>query len=150
VTETPETTAEHALAGAAALLDAGPGPARARTVVRLLRHALEMAVDTYWEVVRPGEVVGRSRRGRQIRLLVAVLDHPTAHGIYATWCMLSDAARPHPYDLAATVGELRALQAAVTRQLAALAEATSAAGAVRTGPASGSSSIARTGAAPSA
>ena len=115
--------AGRALAGAAALLDAGPGPARARTVVRLLRHALEVAVDAFWEATRPGEVAGHSRRARQIRLLAATVDRSTAHGVYATWCMLSDAAKPHPYELAPTTSELRALQAATERHVAALAEA---------------------------
>jgi hypothetical protein len=115
--------AVRALSGAAALLDAGPGPARVRTIVRLLRHALEVAVDAFWESTRPGEVAGRSRRGRQIRLLAASIDRRTAHDVYATWCMLSDAAKPHPYELAPTVGELRALQAATQRHVAALEHA---------------------------
>jgi len=118
-----EWLAARALAGAAVLLDAGPGPARARTVARLLRHALEAAVDAYWEVTRPGEVTGRGRRARQFRLLVATIDRRTAHDVYATWCMLSDAAKPHPYELAPTAGELRALQAAAERHVASLTRA---------------------------
>lgn len=115
--------AKRALAGAASLLDAGPGQARTRTVVRLLRHALESAVDGYWETTRPGEVVGRGRRARQIRLLAATVDKRIVHDVYATWCMLSDAAKPHPYELIPTVRELRALQAATERQVQALLHA---------------------------
>jgi hypothetical protein len=121
-----EGATTRALVGAAALLDAGPGPARARTVVRFLRHALETAVDGYWEATRPGEVAGRSGRGKQIRLLAAVVDRRTAHDVYATWCMLSDAAKPHPYELVLTIGELRALQAATERHATALASAAAA------------------------
>jgi hypothetical protein len=91
--------------------------------VRLLRHALEAAIDAFWETTRPGEVAGCGGRGRQIRLLAAVIDRQRAHEVYATWCMLSDAAKPHPYELGPTVGELRALQAATKRHVTALADA---------------------------
>lgn len=122
----PDTLlAERALAAATILLEAGPGPARARTVVRLLRHSLEIAVDAYWEATRPGEVVGHSGRGRQIRLLAATIDRCAAHEVYATWCRLSDAAKPHPYELSPGIGELRCLHAATERQLATLAFSTS-------------------------
>ena len=64
---------------------------------------------------------GRAGRGQQLRLLVATLDRASAHDVYATWCRLSDAAKPHPYELAPTVDELRALQAAAQRAVALLA-----------------------------
>jgi hypothetical protein len=110
VTEAPApATAATAMAGAEALLDAGPGRARARTVARLLRYALEQAVGDYWEAARPGEV-GRRIDGRRLRLLAATLGTPAAHRVYALWCALSDAAKPHPYEHAPSVAELRALQ----------------------------------------
>lgn len=117
----PVTPAE-ALAGADSLITGGGAveSGRARSAVRLLRYAVEVAADDYWEGIRPGEVAGRAGRGQQLRLLAATLDRATAHDVYATWCMLSDAAKPHPYELAPTVGELRALQAAAVRAVAAL------------------------------
>jgi hypothetical protein len=65
-------------------LDSGPGPADARTVARLLRYALEVAVDSHWDVTRPGEIAGKSSRGRQIRLLAATIDRQIAHDVNAT------------------------------------------------------------------
>jgi hypothetical protein len=121
----PLSAASRALDGAEALLaedSALPHGSRARTIARLLRHALEVAADAYWETVRPGSVVGKAGRGRQLRLLAATLDRAAAHEIYSTWCMLSDASKPHPYELAATVAELTAL-AARTRRLVALLDA---------------------------
>jgi hypothetical protein len=120
---------------------------RARTVARLLRYAVETTADNYWETIRPGEVVGHAGRGHQLRLLAATLDRRTAHDVYATWCMLSDATKPHPYELAPTVGELRALQAAAMRAVTALDPG---APDVRTERATGSSSTSRTGTAPAA
>jgi hypothetical protein len=115
-------TAAEALAGAETIIagKAALESGRARTVARLLRYAVEAAADHYWEITRPGEVVGRAGRGQQLRLLAATLDRVTAHDVYATWCMLSDAAKPHPYELAPTVGELRALQSAAARAVTAL------------------------------
>lgn len=124
--------AGHAMAASGRALDAAeklladfaaPQGSRARTVARLLRHALEAAADDYWESARPGAVVGRAGRGRQLRLLAATLDRSTAHDIYSTWCMLSDASKPHPYELAPTVDELTALAARTTRAVTVLLEA---------------------------
>lgn len=103
----------HALDGAAAVLDGGPGPAQARTVVRLLRYAVETALDDYWESARPGEIPSTVGRGKRLRLLAATaLGRQFAHETYTTWCRLSDAARPHAYEPAPSVTELRALQTA--------------------------------------
>jgi len=129
----------RALAGAAALLKAGPGPARARTVVRLLRYAVETALDVYWESERPGAVPATVGRGRRFRLLSATLGRDFAHDAYTTWCRLSDAARPHPYELAPAVTDLVALERAVVRAVDGLSRA-----AVRTGRATGASSTSRT------
>lgn len=123
MTETPApATAATAMAGAEALLDAGPGRARARTVARLLRYALEQAVGDYWEAARPGEV-GRRTDGRRLRLLAATLGTPAAHRVYALWCALSDAAKPHPYEHAPSAAELRALQAKTVKAVDDLAAA---------------------------
>lgn len=110
----------RALASAALLQELDSTVFRTRSVVRLLRHAVEIAVDDLWATVRPGEVVGRSTRARQIRLLAA-LDRQVARETYALWCMLSDAARPHIYELAASPEELRSLQARAARAVDALA-----------------------------
>lgn len=124
----------RALAGAASLLDSGPGPARARTVVRLLRYALESALNAYWEALRPGEVPPQAPTGRRLRLLTATLPREFAHSTYTTWCRLSDAARPHPYELAPSVEELRSLQRATETAVEGLTPEP-----FRSGPASGAS-----------
>ena len=123
-----------ALTAAASLLDAGAGPARARTVVRLLRYALEGALDLYWDAVRQGEVPKTVPRGRRLRLLTATLGRSFAHDTYTTWCRLSDAARPAPYEPAPPAAELRELQRKTETAVAGLL-----AGAVTSGLASGAS-----------
>lgn len=127
-------TPEEALRAADSLLDEGPGPARARTVVRLLRYALESALDLYWDAARPGEVPETVPRGRRLRLLAATLGRPFAHDTYTTWCRLSDAARPAPYEPAPPVSELRELQRRTGTAVAGLLG-----GAVTSGPATGAS-----------
>ena len=113
--------ARRALDGAATLLDAGPGPAQSRTVVRLLRYAVETALDDYWETARPGEIPATVGRGKRLRLLaVTPLGRAFAHETYTTWCRLSDAARPHAYETAPSVAELRALQAGAAAAVAGL------------------------------
>lgn len=113
--------ARRALDGAAAVLDGGPGPAQSRTVVRLLRYAVETALDDYWESARPGEVPPTVGRGKRLRLLAATpLGRAFAHETYTTWCRLSDAARPHAYETAPSVTELRVLQAGAEAAVAGL------------------------------
>jgi hypothetical protein len=124
-----------ALVAAASLLDEGPGPARSRTVVRLLRYALEGALDAYWAAARPGEVPVTVPRGRRLRLLAATLGREFAHDTYTTWCRLSDAARPAPYEPAPHVTELRELQRRTETAVEGLLG-----GAVTTWPATGASS----------
>ncbi len=122
------------LASAELLLQLDSTVFRSRTVARLLRHALELAVDQMWTALRPGEVLGRSTRARQIRLIAAV-DQAAARDTYALWCVLSDAARPHIYELSAAHDELQSLQVRTGRAIAAL----QALHAVRTSPAIDSS-----------
>lgn len=123
-----------ALAAAAVLLDDGPGPARARTVVRLLRYALETALDLYWETERPGEVPVTVGRGRRLRLLAATLGRTFAHDTYTTWCRLSDAARPGAYEPPPAAAELRELQRRTEDAVAGLVAAP-----VTSAPATGAS-----------
>jgi hypothetical protein len=99
-----------ALSAAAALLEAGLGPSRARTVARLLRYALEAALDEYWDLVRAGEVPKTVPRARRLRLLAATCGRKFAHDTYTTWCRLSDASRPAPYEPPPSTAELRELQ----------------------------------------
>ena len=139
MTEPDRSDAAGAMAGAAALLDDGAGSAHPRTVVRLLRRALELALDHYWNAARPGEIPATSGRGRRLRLLAATLGRTFAHDTYRLWGRLSDAARPAPYDPAPTAAELRELQRrteTAVRQLLV--------GAITSGPASGASSTSRT------
>ena len=127
-----------ALRAAAELIDEGPGPARARTVVRLLRYALESALDAYWAAERPGEVPVTVPRSRRLRLLAATLGREFAHDTYTTWCRLSDAARPAPYEPAPPVTELRELQRRTGIAVDGLL------GGVTSGPATGGSCTSRT------
>jgi len=129
----------EALAGAAALLDAGPGAARARTVVRLLRYALEAALDEYWDAVRPGEVPRSSPRGRRLRLLSATLGRAFAHDTYTMWTRLSGAARPMAYEPPPPAAECRELQRRTELAVAGLLAA-----AVTSAPATGASCTSRT------
>lgn len=114
----PEAHAAHD--AARRMLNSDLDPAHARTVARLLRHAVERAVDAFWDTARPGEVTDR-RRARRIRL-VRAYDADIARHAYATWCMLSDAARPHLYEMAPAEHELHALQSHTSRLLTALAD----------------------------
>jgi hypothetical protein len=129
----------EALSGAAGLLDKGPGPALARTVVRLLRYALETALDRYWDATRPGEIPKTVPRGRRLRLLAATLGRAFAHDTYTTWNRLSDAAHPAAYDPPPPAAELRELQRRTETAVAGLA-----AGAVTSAPATGASCTSRT------
>jgi hypothetical protein len=91
--------------------------------VRLLRYALEESVRTFWELTRPGEIGRRGKPGRRLRLLAAPLGTAAAHEIYALWCVLSDAAKPHPYELAPAGEELRALQVRTEHAVGVLRQA---------------------------
>ena len=94
-----------------------PDAGHARTIARLHRYALEHAVDTFWQQVRPGQVA--AGRGRRLRLLRAY-DAATATQAYATWCMLSDASHPRLYELPPPDQELRSLGAQVGQLLDAV------------------------------
>lgn len=119
----PVSSTDAAAAADAAhrLLQLAPEPSRSRTVARLLRYALEQAVDDHWDDLRPGEVTDRSTRARRIRL-IAAQDPAIAKEAFAAWCLLSDAARPHIYEMAAPVHELTALYERTQRMRALLAE----------------------------
>ena len=129
----------EALSGAAELLDKGPGPAQARTVVRLLRYALETALDLYWDAARPGEVPKTAPRGRRLRLLTATLGRAFAHDTYTTWNRLSDAAHPAAYDPPPAATELRELQRRTEAAIAGLL-----ASVVTSAPATGASCTSHT------
>lgn len=138
---TPDLSGDPAaaLAAAAALLDVGPGAARARTVARLLRYALEMALDNYWDAARPGEIPKTVGRGRRLRLLTATLGRPFAHETYTTYNRLSEAARPTAYDPPPMAAELRELQRKTETAVTALRT-----GVVTSAPATGASCTSRT------
>ena len=84
-----------------------------RTVARLTRLALERATDSYWSRTRPEMI----QCPMTIRLLMleSVLGRAGARKVFLTWSRLSNAAHPHPYDLAPTAGELRRWHDEVTR-----------------------------------
>ena len=95
-----------------------------RTVARLTRLALERATDSYWSRTRPE----MTYCPMTIRLLMleTVLNRSGARKAFLTWSRLSDAAHPHPYDLAPTAGELRRWHNEVTRIVELLIELTDA------------------------
>lgn len=107
--------------------------------MRLLRYALESALDVYWDGARPGQVPRSVKRSKRLRLLAATLGRTFAHDTYTTWCRLSYAARPAPYDPAPPVAELRALQERTESAVRGLLG-----GAVTNGPANGASNTSRT------
>jgi len=135
----PRSDPATALAAAAALLDGGPGPSLARTVVRLLRYALETALDEYWDTARPVEVPRTVPRGRRLRLLAATLGRTFAHDTYTTYNRLSDAAHPSAYESPPPAAELRELQRRTAEAVAGLL-----AGPVTSAPATGASCTSHT------
>jgi len=143
-----ESQSARALASADHMLTVTLTPSQSRGVARVLRHALEQAVDELWERIRPGDVVGHSTRARRIRL-VAALDQSVAKESHALWCMLSDAARPHIYEMAPSIDELRALRARTRHSLAELGRLDGISPcSVRTGPATDASCTSNTGTTP--
>jgi len=93
-----------------------------RMAARLMRCALERAVDRHWHQARP-EVIACPIIKMRILMLETALGRASARDAYTLWSSLSDATHPHPYELAPTGGELRRWHdevAQLVRQLAAV------------------------------
>jgi hypothetical protein len=83
-----------------------PGAAWPRSVVWLIRLALEHELDCFW--TRRNAAVRRSRRMRSKLLALGVVtDRATGHAVAELWSTLSRAAHHHHYELAPTAAELR-------------------------------------------
>ena len=96
-------------------------PGSRRTVVRLLRIAVESAVDGACRAAgRPG-VCGVSRRA-QFLVLGQVVDAGTARAAAAVWGALSAAGHHHAYELTPTAAELAGWRADTAWCVAALAD----------------------------
>jgi hypothetical protein len=98
-----------ALASADLVFSWPPTASSARLIARLLRLGVETAVDLFWAHMEERPIANH-QRGKQIRLLAAVMDRAEVMAVYATWAMLSEAGKPQPYELAPSLAELRALQ----------------------------------------
>jgi hypothetical protein len=84
-----------------------------RTAARLIRVALERAVNRHWSTTRP-QMLGCPTTMR-LRMLENVLGRGDARDAYLLWTQLSDATHPHPYELAPIASELRRWHDAVSR-----------------------------------
>lgn len=119
---TSVVTPEELLAAADQLLTTpvpGAGAQWPRACALLIRLALEMTLDRFWARVLP-EAAGCGMRQQLLLLPLYTGDRPTAVGLAReAWLGLAGAAHHHAYELAPTVGELRAWHTDVT-ELAAL------------------------------
>jgi hypothetical protein len=84
-----------------------------RTAARLIRVALERAVDRYWSSARPQMLDCPTTM--RLLMLETALGRTDARDAYLLWSQLSDATHPHPYELAPTASELRRWHDAVSR-----------------------------------
>lgn len=89
------------------LREADPGTTGvwARAAARLMRLALERAVDRHWHQARP-ELLACNTTMRMLMLETA-LSRAAARDAFVLWSRLSDATHQHPYELAPTAAELR-------------------------------------------
>jgi len=85
-----------------------------RAAALLARQALEMALDQFWKKKSPGMVLCTTR-AQLICLRQYWPDKDEAGRIHLAWVALSRACHHHPYELAATAGELEGWLAVVER-----------------------------------
>ena len=111
------TESKNLLIQADFLLLAGGADARGwspRTAAFLIRAALELELQAFWDCTAPGTAEASMRA----QLLVLAMSSPpgaeTARDVAATWHALSRACHHHPYELAPTAAELRTWHTAVT------------------------------------
>jgi hypothetical protein len=105
----PLPSPEDSLVPARIVLDtpkALAGPGWSRSVVLLLRQALEDAVARFWIQRAPG-MEQATRKSQFVALRLYVDDPATARREHHVWATLSDAAHHNTYDLAPTAAELR-------------------------------------------
>jgi hypothetical protein len=81
-------------------------PGWVRSVVLLIRQALEDAVAAFWMRRAPGTEQA-SGKSRFVALRFYLDDPAVARRAHHTWAVLSDATHHHGYDLAPTAEELR-------------------------------------------
>lgn len=103
------------------------GPRSRRTAVRLLRVALEEAVDDVWRRADRASVCSVSRRAQflvlgQVLVLRQVRDPTAARDAAALWGALSAAAHHHAYELTPTAAEVTGWSAETVDVLARLAD----------------------------
>jgi hypothetical protein len=96
-------------------------PGSRRTAVRLLRVALESAVDDLWRSIDRPTLCGVSRRA-QFLVLPQILDVSTARHTAAVWGSLSAAGHHHAYELTPTAVELAGWRTDTDRCLTELAD----------------------------
>lgn len=94
-----------------------------RTAVRLLRAAVEEAVDAVWRSAGRPEVSAASRRA-QFLVLPQFLPAQTAADAAALWAGLSAAGHHHAYELTPTAAEVADWRDRTAACLAALREPT--------------------------
>lgn len=112
-----------AVLGAVDRLLAADRPGSRRPAVRLLRLAVESAVDDLWQSVGRPAVCAASRRA-QFLVLPQVLDASTARYAAAVWGALSAAGHHHAYELTPTAAELAGWRSDTGHCLTGLADPT--------------------------
>ena len=114
------------LAAVDRLLAAGGDRAGRRTAVRLLRLAVEQAVDRVWHVGGLPAMTRVSRRAQFLVLAHAARDdaaRDAAREAAAAWAALSTGCHHHAYELTPTAAEVADLRTRTAGCLAALARA---------------------------
>lgn len=118
------TSPEELLAAADRLLSSpvpGVGAQWPRACALLIRLALEMTLDRFWEQVLP-QAAGCGMRQQLLLLPLYTAEVPRAAGLAReAWLGLAGAAHHHAYELAPTAGELRGWHTEVSELVGLLA-----------------------------
>lgn len=118
------TSPEELLAAADRLLSSpvpGAGAQWPRACALLIRLALEMTLDRFWEQVLP-QAAGCGMRQQLLLLPLYTAEVPRAAGLAReAWLGLAGAAHHHAYELAPTAGELRGWHTEVSELVGLLA-----------------------------
>jgi hypothetical protein len=123
VSSSGSTTPEELLQSAEQLLTAplpGVGAQGPRACALLIRLALEMTLDRYWERVLPSAAECGMRAQLLLLPLYTTAMPDAAPLAREAWLGLAGAAHHHAYELAPTVPELRNWHAAVSQLVALL------------------------------
>lgn len=118
------TSPEELLAAADRLLSSpvpGVGAQWPRACALLIRLALEMTLDRFWEQVLP-QAAGCGMRQQLLLLPLYTAEVPRAAALAReAWLGLAGAAHHHAYELAPTAGELRGWHTEVSELVGLLA-----------------------------